>query len=220
MAELFLVRHAQASYGSGNYDQLSPLGHEQSQLLGQYFKEREITFDKLICGDMQRHKETLTGITGAFKNVEINHQWNEFAFEDVINAFLKQHPELTPAKDSSRKQWYRVLKAAMVAWSENRINENLPETWEDFQSRVKQASKKIAVGTEKKVLVVSSGGAIAVFLQQLFDLTPSQAVNFNLQIKNSSLHHFYFNKEGFQMSSFNSIPHLEPLSLMEKITYS
>ena len=31
MSELHLVRHAQASFGSTNYDQLSDLGHQQSR---------------------------------------------------------------------------------------------------------------------------------------------------------------------------------------------
>ena len=38
MSELHLVRHAQASFGSDNYDQLSDLGHRQSRLLGGHFK--------------------------------------------------------------------------------------------------------------------------------------------------------------------------------------
>ncbi len=31
MSELYLVRHAQASFGAANYDQLSDLGHQQSR---------------------------------------------------------------------------------------------------------------------------------------------------------------------------------------------
>ena len=30
MQKITLVRHGQASYGTDNYDQLSPLGHEQA----------------------------------------------------------------------------------------------------------------------------------------------------------------------------------------------
>ena len=36
MANLFLVRHGQASFGADDYDRLSPTGHEQSRLLGEY----------------------------------------------------------------------------------------------------------------------------------------------------------------------------------------
>ena len=40
MGTLYLVRHGQASFGADDYDNLSPLGHQQRQRLGEYFKER------------------------------------------------------------------------------------------------------------------------------------------------------------------------------------
>ena len=39
MAELYLVRHAQASFGTDDYDRLSQLGHRQSRWLGEYLAE-------------------------------------------------------------------------------------------------------------------------------------------------------------------------------------
>ena len=40
MSELYLVRHAQASFGAANYDQLSDLGHQQSRWLGDHLGMR------------------------------------------------------------------------------------------------------------------------------------------------------------------------------------
>jgi len=40
MSEIFLVRHAQASFGTDNYDELSDIGWQQSRLLGEYFFSR------------------------------------------------------------------------------------------------------------------------------------------------------------------------------------
>jgi ABC-type branched-subunit amino acid transport system permease subunit len=34
--ELLAVRHGQASFGAENYDALSPLGHRQARLLGEW----------------------------------------------------------------------------------------------------------------------------------------------------------------------------------------
>ncbi len=65
MAELFLVRHAQASFGSDNYDQLSELGYQQSAWLGEYFRNRGIAFDELITGTQLRHRQTLDEIVPA-----------------------------------------------------------------------------------------------------------------------------------------------------------
>ena len=59
MGQLFLVRHAQASLGEDNYDQLSPLGMRQSLRLGEYWRELGLTFDTVLCGTLQRHAQTL-----------------------------------------------------------------------------------------------------------------------------------------------------------------
>ena len=61
MAELWLVRHAQASFGTDDYDRLSELGHRQSRWLGQWFADRDIVFDRVVTGSLRRHRETLAG---------------------------------------------------------------------------------------------------------------------------------------------------------------
>ena len=44
MAEIFIVRHAQAGLDLKSYDQLSDNGKEQAKLLGEYFRELEHFF--------------------------------------------------------------------------------------------------------------------------------------------------------------------------------
>ncbi|HEX5612745.1 MAG TPA: phosphoglycerate mutase family protein, partial [Burkholderiales bacterium] len=48
MAELYLVRHAQASFGTEDYDRLSELGRRQARWLGEYFAERGMRFDRVV----------------------------------------------------------------------------------------------------------------------------------------------------------------------------
>ena len=62
VAELYLVRHAQASFHSADYDCLSALGERQSRWLGEYFASRDIRFDVLVTGTLRRHRQTLAGI--------------------------------------------------------------------------------------------------------------------------------------------------------------
>ena len=45
MSELILIRHAQASFGHENYDNLSKLGHDQAALLGSFFEKLNIAPD-------------------------------------------------------------------------------------------------------------------------------------------------------------------------------
>ena len=58
MSILCLVRHAQASFLTQDYDRLSPLGHEQSRLLGEYCVRHDLHFDRAIIGPRRRHRET------------------------------------------------------------------------------------------------------------------------------------------------------------------
>lgn len=219
MSELYLIRHAQASFGSENYDKLSELGHQQSRHLGEYFSDRNIHFDRVITGDMVRHRETAHGIVGKSDCIESDAAWNEFDFNAVVSAYLKLYPKQKPAKDAPRSDWYKVLKLAMIAWSQHSL-ESLDEDWTSFESRVACAAKRVFSGSERRILVVSSGGAIAVFLMQLLGLTIEKAIDFNLQIKNTSVHHLFFNKSKVQLSSFNNVPHLDHPERQQLITYS
>ena len=93
MSELYLVRHAQASFGADDYDQLSELGHEQARLLGQHFSRRGVTFDAFVVGDMKRHHQTLDGIATGM-GIQITDRsvfsgLNEYNFVDMTEAYGK-----------------------------------------------------------------------------------------------------------------------------------
>ena len=62
MGHLYLVRHGQASLGAADYDQLSPLGAQQSQRLGEHWRAQGLRFDAVITGSLKRHAQTLAGI--------------------------------------------------------------------------------------------------------------------------------------------------------------
>lgn len=59
------------------------------------------------------------------------------------------------------------------------------------------------------MLAVSSGGPIAVTLQQVLAAPAASAIALNLQIRNSAISQYFFNADAFHLASFNGIPHLE-----------
>jgi len=222
MAQMILVRHAQASFGAHDYDNLSDLGHQQAALLGDYFAQRKQSFDLVVAGNMLRHKQTAGGIVGQSNEhiITTDAGWNEFDFEMIVAAYLQASPEQAPVSGAPRSQWYRVLKKAMLAWSNESLVLLGGETWVQFCARVQESAQSIHQSDHQNVLVVSSGGAIAVFLMALLNTSVEQAIAFNLQIKNTSVNHFYFNRAGFQFNSFNNVPHLDTFAHLAKITYS
>src|SRR5581483_4845673 len=87
MAELYLVRHGQASFGAANYDQLSERGVQQSVWLGEYFAQRRITFDRVICGTLRRHEQTVDGIRLGMGHPNLSYEQhaglNEYDFQGL-----------------------------------------------------------------------------------------------------------------------------------------
>jgi len=88
VAELYLVRHAQASFHSADYDCLSALGERQSRWLGEYFASRDIRFDVLVTGhNLDDEAAVLFG--------------NTLAWESMF--LLRQGPVLPEADGLARK---------------------------------------------------------------------------------------------------------------------
>src|SRR3990172_9166132 len=83
MSTLALVRHAQASFFSDNYDQLSPLGEEQARLLGQYWVRRGMRFDEVYTGPRVRQIETAALAGEAFAKAGL--PWPEPRFVDELD---------------------------------------------------------------------------------------------------------------------------------------
>lgn len=225
MAEFYLVRHGQASFGAKNYDNLSQLGHQQARWLGDYFNARGITFSQLYRGDMQRHAQTADGIVAGLQHkpaTTVHTGFNEFDFQKVGKGYLSAYPEKSLPDNPAPADFYRLLKLAMYAWSQDEIEQkHLQESWTEFQARVKQALSEVcAQNPQQPCLIVSSGGAIAMLMSLVLGLDAKQVIELNMQIRNTSISHFYFNKDTVRLASFNNIPHLDCPDRLDAITFS
>ena len=224
MTDIYLVRHGQASFGAANYDKLSDLGAQQSQWLGHYFKQRDITFDSVFMGDMVRHRETAEGIAkgiGSLPEAIINSELNEFNFQAVATAFLTRYPDQKVPEGASRAEYYRLLKKAMLAWAADELVHNLlDESWAGFEDRVATMLGALQTTEAKRVLVVSSGGAIAMMLKHILGYDASTVINMNLQIRNASFSQCFANTRGVHLNNFNSVPHLDVVDRLHAVTYS
>ncbi|WP_339723942.1 histidine phosphatase family protein [uncultured Paraglaciecola sp.] len=225
MSEFYLVRHGQASFGAKNYDKLSELGHQQARWLGEYFTARGIDFSHAFMGDMVRHRETAQGILGGVSQtptVTVDTGFNEFNFKNIGDSYLSLNPQSQLPDNPKPADFYRLLKLAMYAWSENLLHtESLDESWSDFKSRVQGALHKVCQqDSDKPILIVSSGGAISMLLSLVLGLDAKQVIELNMQVRNTSISHFYFNKSTIRLSSFNNIPHLDSPDRLDSITFS
>ncbi|HEX5486951.1 histidine phosphatase family protein [Limnobacter sp.] len=222
MAELYLVRHGQASFGSDNYDQLSPLGHQQAVWLGDYFKQRNLRFDRVVTGTQLRHHQTLEGIAqgmGITVDAQTHPGFNEYDFYGLFAALGDEHASLKASAKGDRRAFYAALKQVLKLWMNKQLTGPLPEHWDDFYKRVQDATTFATRPSARRVLVVSSGGPIGTVTGMALQAPPEMGVELNLQIRNSSLSHFYFNDTTLRLATFNTLGHLDHPDRLHAITY-
>jgi broad specificity phosphatase PhoE len=221
MAELVLVRHAQAAFGTDDYDRLTELGHRQARWLGEYFAERAIEFDRVVTGTLRRHQETLAGIAAALPlpAAEAGPGLNEYRADVLLAAHLAGRglPPLEHAKD--RRGHFRVLREALYAWVDGTLRADAHLSFPEFEAGVRQALEAARHGAER-VLVVSSGGPISTAVGAVLGVAPRIVVDLNLQTRNTGLSELRAGAQRAHCVSFNAVPHLERPGRREAITYS
>lgn len=225
MSEVYFVRHGQASFGSDNYDQLSQTGHRQARLLGEYFASRNIHFDHILTGDMVRHRETAEGICAGMgwtdPAFEVFPQLNEFDFHSILKAYTAQFPDERMPEKPQVSDFFKRLRKGIMLWSQCELEGELPETWAFFEERINAMKEDImARCAGKRVLAVSSGGAIAMLVRQLLKAPCETMVELNLQTRNTGIIQCVFNQRSMRLSSFNSVPHLDDPQYHSLITYT
>ncbi len=216
MAELLVIRHAQASFGSENYDRLSELGHRQSEIAGAALRASGWVPDRLVTGTLQRQKDTLAGM-GLVQPPEIHAGLDEYDFHDLLEQrFQGQVPEDVR---QDRKTHFRTLRDTILKWQGGGLG-GARESWRQFAARVESA-RRFAVDTQaRRVLVISSGGPIAQLVASSLGAPEAQMMTLNLQVKNTGWTRFFFSRQGFTLHEFNTTPHFSTEDDAKLLTYS
>ncbi len=220
MGAIYLVRHGQASFGSADYDRLSPLGFEQARVVGEHLKGRIEQVDAIALGNMRRHRETAeTAIAAMGLKTEIieDADFNEYAFEAIVKAHRPDFHDQSVMKaelaksGDHKKAFQHFFEAAVARWIGGEHDHEYEESWPQFHSRCGGALDRLVqhLGHGKTALVFTSGGYIGVTVQRLLDLSPQQAFGFNWHIANASITKLLYGSRGMSLQSFNEHGHLE-----------
>lgn len=231
MSVIYFIRHAQASFASDNYDQLSEIGHRQSGILAEYLAQHGPEFDAVYAGSMVRHRETMEPVLATLAKghePSILPGLNEYQSDSIVKSHLplvlKDHPNLNQYADSmltDRKSFQKIFETIMTAWVDGKYQVDGIETWAQFQGRVNDAVRRIMAetGRQKNVLAVTSGGPIGVIMQMALGVTDQTAIRVNWIVRNTSVSTFFYNDDGIMLNSFNAVPHLEQLNDKLLVTY-
>lgn len=223
MAKLFLVRHGQASFGASNYDALSDLGRQQAYWLGEYFGEREISFTRVVSGELQRQQDTtleiLSGLQHTDNRFDIHHGLNEYDSAVLYSAYTEGRQAHEHQRED-RVGYWRTFRSAYEAWVDDRLTGD-HESWADFGARIQAAVEHACADTQREdnILVVTSGGVMGSMVSRLLKAAPRSAIELNFQVRNTSFCEIIVGSRQMRLLSFNSIPHLDRSGRRQAITF-
>jgi broad specificity phosphatase PhoE len=236
MAIISLIRHGQASFGSANYDCLSPIGHRQGRVLGEHFAALGHGFDVCIAGEMQRQQKTaeeaMNGMPGKVPALAIDAAFNEYDSDGIFRAYiptaLQADPALADILGSDARAMFKdksVFQRAFVAvvdlWAADAPHNTELESWADFTNRVHKGVQSLGERYPGKtqVAVFTSGGAISIAMGRALGMLPREALMLSWGIANASITEFYASSNGLFVNGFNNFTHLKLTRDAELITY-
>lgn len=194
MGTIFLVRHAQASFGADDYDTLSELGREQARVTGQHLLLRCPKPHLLVTGSLKRHQETAS-LLGMGVEFDLDARWDEYDHQAMLKAFdhslsspsaIRQKLGADPEPHKTFQKWF---KAAVVRWISGKFDADYPETWFDFSARVRNGLLACAdqLADGGVAIVVTSGGPICAALGNTMELSSTKAAGLQERLVNASI---------------------------------
>jgi broad specificity phosphatase PhoE len=218
LPRLVLVRHAQASLGSSNYDRLSPRGRTQARQLARRLDPLLDDQPLIFTGTLRRHRQTLSALGAG--DAEFSPDLDEFSTDGLVRAALARaesgelplpprHQLLDPVRYLPELlDWF---PAVLAAWQNGELDESRIGAWSDFRQRVLRplALWRTALDSGRSVIVVSSAGVIATLASELAGHDRAWQRSLAVALYNASVTELRSDGDGWHLACCNCIAHLE-----------
>ena len=220
MATIYLFRHGQASFGSDDYDRLSPLGERQATVLGEYLRDSGIVLDAAYSGDLLRQRETArlaTATQAGGVKLSVDSRFNEIDNDEqlkyLLPRVLERSPDLQALVDrglSASKDYQKVIDAVFNFWVSPQCDEPRIQSWVDYSGGVRDALRELMVsqGSGRTVGVFTSGGTIATIVAMVLGLGGDRTYPFYEPIFNCSVTQLFYSGRRVSLSAFNDCSYL------------
>ena len=235
MSEISFIRHGQASFGSDNYDRLSPLGVRQAQCLAKHLAKTDKSFDGVYYGEMERQQNTAREFINHYSSKGLTvlapvvskafNEYDSFAvWHALIPEMLADDPTIAKDLDKlpgDQRAFQRIFAPLMTRWITGKYKAGGIPRWDDFTRRVRLGIEELTAchGVDKRLVVFTSGGPIAVAVQIALDLSDKKALEISWQLLNASITRIKYNSHGIMLAGFNDVTHLELAGTEGFITY-
>ena len=235
MGRLIVVRHGQATSPGNNGERLSPNGEMQARLLGIWLMRQGFQSDAVYAGPRNRHRQTAQ-LVGEM-HLRGGGDWPEpttlpqldecnaeLMLQHCLPQVMAQFPQVSAlvqaheqAKNPDAKTlaYNRLFVTLIHLWATGSFAHPDLESWADFAARVGTGLRTIVDRAEpdETILIITSGGPTATFMQQALGLAAERAVEFMWQCRHSSFSEFLYANGRLTLTSFNSVPHLDDAEL-------
>ncbi|WP_114240821.1 histidine phosphatase family protein [Dyella sp. C9] len=218
MRELLLIRHGQASFSAEDYDRLSPLGEQQSHLLGEWLAACGPRPDSVAMGPRVRHRDTtrlclqaagvdlpVTTLAGLDEvdHLELLARLRpEFSAPGSLRAAMKQ-------MDDPHRAFQRLFEEALVRWTSGRHDDEYQQSWPAFRAAALEALKALAEMPGETGWAFTSGGPIAVIASALLGAPQTHAFELSWPLVNTGVTRLRLGSRGSTLVTYNAWPHLE-----------
>lgn len=217
MAVIYLVRHAQASFGARDYDKLSSQGEEQARRLGETLAGRGLKPDLVVSGSMRRHAQTAS-LAGF--DAEVDKGFDEFDHEEVIvvhKPAYRARPVMLAdlARTGNPKRAFQeMFTAATQRWIDGA--DGYTESFQTFCDRSESAVRRTAerLGKGQTAVVFTSGGPIAAVVGRLLSGGDRLWATLNPVTVNTAITKVVSGRSGLTMVSYNEHGHLDGTELL------
>jgi len=204
MAQVLLVRHAQAGVVGPHYDRLSDLGLEQARRLGAALGPRLPRVDAVFSGTLTRHRRTAEAClaaAGITRAPELAPGFDEFDFREVIERY-----EIPAGEEIDA-----IVSGAIRRWIGGGVDHEYRESWSRFRVRCTAALDRVirAVDPSTTSLVFTSGGPIAAICQSLLNIPDGGVPPLIGSLVNCGVTKVIFGASGVRLSTLNDHGHLE-----------
>lgn len=220
MAAIYLIRHGQASFGDGDYDRLSSMGVEQSRVLGEALRTRVPQVDMVVCGAMQRHRQTAEACLQAMQLTpqwDEDAGWNEYDHEELIVRFEPRyahkqvlHDEVRTAADPHRA-FQHLFSRAVTRWVGGEHDADYAESFPRFCTRADDALQRLVrrLQPSQNALVFTSGGPISTLASALLRIPPNEGFKLSWTLANAAVTKLIVGGRSVHLSTLNEHAHFE-----------
>jgi broad specificity phosphatase PhoE len=212
MSTLTLLRHGQAAFGEENYDRLSTLGESQARATGDFFRERQWHFDRVLSGPRHRHRDTTALALGANHPVEVVDLLDEFAEGSQIlqTAERLSGKPVFSGPDTSRRQRLKAYLETIDRWAAGEVAIDGAPAAGIFLAQLGEwlTALRADASSGRRYLAVTSAGVIAALVCRVLNLPAREIAALMGIMDNASLTTIVFSGSRLSLQSFNVSAHL------------